>query len=87
MYIIETTKTKATGIHTGDNTHSQDHVITPQSFKTINTSPKSPTKPIPADLPPLFDELFELLNVPTPFISIFLTIIIISRLNLFVNTI
>ena len=86
MYIIETTKTKASGIHIGDNIHNQDQVITPHSFKIINVIAKSPVKPIPADLLLLFDELlFELLNFFTPFISIFLAIIIILYLNLFVK--
>lgn len=72
MYIIETTKTKASGIHIGDNIHNQDQVITPHSFKIINVIAKSPVKPIPADVP-LFDELlFELFNLLTPFIYYFL---------------
>ena len=45
MYIIETTKTKASGIHIGDNIHNQDQVITPHSFKIINVIAKSPVKP------------------------------------------
>jgi len=34
-------------IHTGERTHTHDHVITPQSFKTINTTVRTPVNPIP----------------------------------------
>lgn len=33
----------------GDNIHHHDHVITPQSFKVINTMVSRPAKPIPPE--------------------------------------
>src|SRR5690348_7572562 len=40
-------RNKANGIHIGESTQSQLHVITPPSFKPMKSKAKAPPKPIP----------------------------------------
>jgi hypothetical protein len=50
-HITKIAITSKAEIHSGANTHNHDHVITPQSFKTINTIVSKPVNPIPPVLP------------------------------------
>jgi len=43
------TATMIAVIHIGDNTQSQDHVMTFVNFRTINATVRRPAKPIPPD--------------------------------------
>jgi len=46
-YTARTNKAIPAVIHTGDNTHHQDHVITLHNFKVIKTIVSNPVNPIP----------------------------------------
>ena len=52
--------TAKTDIHSGDNTHHQDQVIYPVSFRPTNRTVNKPAKPIP----PLDEfDVFDILNL------------------------
>lgn len=49
-------------IHIGDNTHHQDQVIFPSSFKVMNAIVRSPVKPILFDGELLFAITFVIID-------------------------
>lgn len=61
-------KTSIREIQIGDNTHTQDHVITPSNLSTINTIVSIPQNPIPPDGDELELELPLLIEISLPYV-------------------